>query len=100
VVADAVVARSSTYVTGVPGEHLEASRRAIRKALRDRGCNSGTRVFDDVLVVWSDDAFNALDQNEIGTRVAERIERIMSGEASEAPTSQPTIAWSSWVADL
>lgn len=100
VVADAVVERSSTYVTGVPGEHLEVTRRAIRKALRDRGFNSGTRPVDDVLVVWSDDAFDALDRDEIGVRVAERIERIMSGQTSEVPVPQPTIAWSTWVVDL
>jgi hypothetical protein len=102
VVADAVVERSSTYVTGVPGEHLEATRRAIRKALRDRGFRSNTHVIDDVLAVWSDDAYNALDRDELGASAVAAIERIMSGEVSEAPAPSPqaTIAWSTWVADL
>lgn len=100
VVAEAVVARSSTYVTGVPGEHLEATRRAIRKALRDRGFRSNTHVIDDVLAVWSDDAYNALDRDELGASTAAAIDRIMSGEVSETPTPQPTIAWGTWVADL
>jgi hypothetical protein len=99
VVADAVVERSSTYVTGVPGEHLEATRRAIRKALRDRGFNAGTRSLDDVLVVWSDDAYNALDRDELGASTAAAIDRIVAGEASERSTSQSTIAWITWVAD-
>lgn len=98
VVADAVAERSSTYVTGVPGEHLETTRRAIRKALRDRGLNSGTRSIDGTLVVWSDDAYNALDRDELGANTARAIGRIMAGEASEAPTPQATIAWSTWVA--
>ena len=100
VVAEAVVARSSTYVTGVPGEHLEATRRAIRKALRDRGFRSNTHVIDDVLAVWSDDAYQALDPDELGASTGAAIDRIMSGEVSEAPPPQPTIAWSTWVADL
>lgn len=99
VVADAVVERSSTYVTGVPGEHLEATRRAIRKALRDRGFRSNTHVIDDVLAVWSDDAYQTLDPDEMGTSAVAAIERAMSGEPSEAPSSQPTIAWSTWVSD-
>jgi len=100
VVADAVVARSSTYVTGVPGEHLEATRWAIRKALRDRGFRSNTHVIDDVLVVWSDDAFNALDRDGLAASTAAAIDRIMSGEVSKAPTPQSTIAWSTWVTAL
>lgn len=103
VVADAVVARSSTYVTGVPGEHLEATRRAIRKALRDRGFRSNTHVIDDVLGVWSDDAYRALDRDELGAGTAAAIERIMAGEASEEPqlaSRLATIDWNTWVASL
>lgn len=102
VVADAVVERSSTYVTGVPGEHLEATRRAIRKALRERGFRSNTHVIDDVLAVWSDDAYQALDPDALGVSAVASIDRIMTGERSEAPVPppQPTIAWSTWVADL
>ena len=102
VVAEAVVARSSTYVSGVPGEHLEATRRAIRKALRDRGFRSNTHVIDDVLAVWSDGAYQALDPDELGVSAVAAIERIMSGEVSEAnaPSPQATIAWSTWVSDL
>lgn len=101
VVADAVVERSSTYVTGVPGEHLETTRRAIRKALRDRGFRSNTHVLDDVLSVWSDDVYNGLDRDELGASAAAAIGRIMTGEVSDAPAPSPqaTIAWSTWVAD-
>jgi hypothetical protein len=96
VVADAVVARSSTYVTGVPGEHLEATRRAIRKALRDRGFRSNTHVTDDVLAVWSNDAYDALDPDEVGASMRAALDRIVTGEVRES-TPAPTIAWSTWV---
>ncbi len=96
-VADAVVERSSTCV---PGEHLEATRRAIRKALLDSGFRSNTHVIDDVLAVWSDDAHQALDPEEMGTSAVAAIERAMSGESSEAPSRQPTIGWNTWVIDV
>jgi hypothetical protein len=96
VVADAVVERSSTYVTGVPGEHLESTRRAIRKALRDRGFRSNTHVIDDVLAVWSDDAYQALDPDELGSSLKVALDRIVAGEVREG-TPAPTIAWSTWV---
>ncbi len=97
VVADAVAERSSTFVTGVPGEHLETTRRAIRKTLRDRGLISGTRSIDGTLVVWSDDAYHVLDRDGLGTSTAAAIGRIMAGEVSDAlaPSPQATIAWSS-----
>jgi hypothetical protein len=102
VVADAVVARSSTYVTAVPGQHLEATRRAIRKALRARGLNSGTRSIDGTLVVWSDDAYNALDREELSANTVSAIERIMGNRTDEALAQSPptTIDWHTWVADL
>lgn len=99
VVAEAVVERSSTYVTGVPGEHLEATRRAIRRALRDRGFRSNTHVMDDVLAVWSDDAYQALDPDELGASMRAALDRIVAGEVRES-ASAPTIAWSTWVADF
>ena len=86
----------------MPGEHLESSRRAIRKALRGRGFNSNTHVIDDVLAVWSDDAYKALDHDELGTRMRAALDRIMTGDSSEtlAPSPQSTVAWSTWVADM
>ena len=99
VVADAVVERSSTYVTGVPGEHLESTRRAIRKALRDRGFRSNTHVIDDVLAVWSDDAYQAFDPDELGASLKVALDRIVAGVPREG-TPAPTIAWHTWVADL
>ena len=100
VVAGAVFERSSTYVSGVPGEHLEATRRAIRKALRGRGFRSNTHVIDDLLAGWSDDAFDALERDELGASTRAAIDRIIAGEVSEAPTAQPIIARSTWVEDL
>lgn len=103
VVADAVVSRSSTYVTGVPGEHLEATRRAIRKALRDRGFNSNTHVVDDLLAVWSDDAYQTIDRDEIGRRVTAALERVAGGpdgtDLSDAGGPAGRVDWNTWVTE-
>ena len=99
VVAERVIESSSTFVSGIPGQHLEVARRAIRSALRSRGYRSNTHVADDVLAVWSDDAYNALDRDELRASAATVIERIVAGEVSEAPTPKLTIAWSTWIAD-
>ena len=90
-------------MTGVPGQHLEATRRAIRKALRARGLSSGTRSIEGTLIVWSDDAYNALDPEELSAIATPAIKRIIGNETTEsaAPprSSQATIGWGTWVAD-
>jgi len=85
VVAEEVTRFSSTYVTGVPVQHVEATRAAIRKALRAGGFRSSTRVVDGVVHVWSDDAYDALDPAEIRTSVTSAIERITSGPDAAPP---------------
>lgn len=101
VVAEEVTRFSSTYVTGVPVQHVEATRAAIRKALRADGFRSSTRVVEGVVHVWSDDAYDALDPGEIRTSVISVIERITSGP-DEAPQRDPDstpgpVDWHTWV---
>ena len=69
VAAEEVTRFSSTYVTGVPVEHVEATRAAIRKVLRSNGFGSSTRVVEGVVHVWSDDAYEAIDPAEIRASV-------------------------------
>jgi hypothetical protein len=101
VVAEEVTKFSSTYVTGVPVEHVEATRSAIRKVLRSGGIRSSTRVLDGVVHVWSDDAYDALDPAEIRTRVTSAIERIVGRPDTAAPhdpASTPgPVDWRTWV---
>lgn len=103
VVAEEVTKFSSTYVTGVPVEHVEATRAAIRKILRSGGFRSSTRVVDGVLHVWSDDAYDALDPAEIRTRVTSALQLITTGAdavAQRDPDSTPgPVDWHTWVVD-
>lgn len=103
VVAERVAEFSSAYVTGVPGEHLEITRRAIRKALRDIGLRSNTHVVDDLLAVWSDDAYQALDPAVLTARLDAAFRRIglvaNDGGAVEATPPPEPINWHTWVVD-
>jgi hypothetical protein len=101
VVAEEVTRFSSTYVTGVPVEHVEATRAAIRKVLRSNGFGSSTRVVEGVVHVWSDDAYDAIDPAEIGASVTSAIERIMTGvdtaTAHDTDSTPGPIDWHTWV---
>lgn len=100
VVAERVIESSSTYVSGIPGQHLEVARRAIRSALRSRGYRSNTHVADDVLLVWSDDAYEALDQDAMSARINDAMARIASG-GEEVPSCDgarsASVEWGTWV---
>ena len=101
VVAEEVTKFSSTYVTSVPVEHVEATRAAIRKILRSGGFRSSTRVVDGVVHVWSDDAYHALDPGEIGTSLTAAIERIVGRPDTAAPRDPDStpgpVDWHTWV---
>ena len=101
VVAEEVTRFSSTYVTGVPVEHVESTRAAIRKVLRSDGLRSNTRVVDGVVHVWSDDAYHAIDPDEISATVTSALDRINAG-ADAAPPLDPEstagpVDWHTWV---
>lgn len=103
VAAEEVTRFSSTYVTSVPVEHVEATRAAIRKALRSLGFRSSTRVVDGVVHVWSDDAYDALDPAEIRARVTSAVQLITTGVDAmpqRDPDSTPgPVDWHTWVVD-
>ena len=101
VAAEEVTRFSSTYVTGVPVEHVEATCAAIRKVLRSNGFGSSTRVVEGVVHVWSDDAYEAIDPAEIRASVTSAIERMTTG-VDTAPDRDPDstpgpIDWHTWV---
>jgi len=102
VVAEEVIHFSSAYVTSVPVEQVEAVRRAVRQALRSSGFRSNTTVVNGVVHVWSDDAYRALDPEEIKKSVTGAIDRAMSGSdapAIDRPIGLGPIDWHTWVID-
>lgn len=102
VVADTVEALGSTYIQGVPAEHIESVRRAARKHLRERGFGSQTRVVNGVVLVTSDDAYEALDPELKSGWIADALDRIYEGSVSGAvrPSGESeAIYWNTWVVD-
>jgi hypothetical protein len=103
VVAEDVTRFSSTYVTGIPAEHVEATRRAIRKALRAEGFRSNTMALDGIVHVWSDDAFQQIDQSGMKDRVAGALQKVTLGpdapDALDDVSGPGPIDWHTWVID-
>ena len=101
VVAEEVTRFSSTYVTCVPAEHVEATRAAIRKALRSSGFRSSTRVVDGVVHVWSDVLYNTTATAEIRTRVTSALQLITTGNEPAPPLDPDStpgpVDWHVWV---
>lgn len=103
VVAEEVQRFSSTHVTGIPAEHVEATQRAIRKALRDLGFRSNTMAVDGVVHVWSDDAFKQIDRSEVDDRVTQALQRLDGADdlsdVAEALPRPGAVDWHTWVID-
>lgn len=101
VAADKVEAFGSVHVTGVPAEHLEAVRRAVRKRLRAKGFRSQTHVVNAVLHVFSHDAYAALDPALTRSWINQAISGITTDTSDVEQTSvvRDAVNWSTWVVD-
>ncbi len=102
VVAEKVEAFGSVHVTGVPAEHLDLVRRAVRKRLRAKGFRSQTHVANAVLYVFSDDAYAAIDPALSKSWISQAISRIDSGaldDESTLDTARDAVDWNTWVVD-
>lgn len=102
VVAEQMEALGSAYITGVPAEHVEATRRAARRHLRARGFRSQTHVVNAVVHVLSDDAYRAMDPALNRALIDDAMARIDSGTVSdEGRTDGPRagVDWHIWIVD-
>lgn len=103
VVAEEVTQYSSAYITGVPAEHVEATRDTVRQVLRSAGYSSNTKVIDGLVHVWSHDAYEAIDPTVISARVTSAIDRAMGTSDApmiDEPAGPRPIAWHTWVLDV
>jgi hypothetical protein len=103
VVAEKVEAFGSTYVTGVPAEHLEAVCRAVRKRLRAKRFRSETHVANAVLHVFSADAYAALDPALTKSWINQAVSRVTADTSDDQHyldmARDPAVDWSTWVVD-
>lgn len=102
VAAEKVEAFGSIHVTGVPAEHLEAVRRAVRKRLRVKGFRSQTHVANAVVHVFADDAYAAIDPELTRSWITQAISGITadtSDDEANLDMARDAIDWSTWVVD-
>lgn len=102
VVAEKVEALGSAYVTGVPAEHVEATRRAARRHLRARGFRSQTHVVNAVVHVLSDDAYRAMDPALNRALIDGAMAKIDPGKPAEEDSTASApggVDWHTWIVD-
>lgn len=102
VVAEKVEALASAYITGVPAEHVEATRRAARRHLRARGFRSQTHVVNAVVHVLSDDAYKAMDPALNRALIDDAMAKLDPGKPSHVDSSASApgaVDWHTWVVD-
>jgi hypothetical protein len=102
VVAEKVEAFGSAHVAGVPAEHLDAVRRAVRKRLRAKGFRSQTQVANAVVHVFSHDAYATIDPALTRSWISQAISGITTGTSDEeqAPDlARDAVDWNTWVID-
>jgi len=97
-IAEQVVTFGSVMVLNVPADQLEATRRAARRHIRQKGFGSNTYVVSDVLHVLSDDAYDAIDEDtkrKWSVALANAI--TPEGATPLPPDMKPTpINWRTW----
>jgi hypothetical protein len=102
VVAEKAEGFGSARVTGVPAEHLDAVRRAVRQHLRAKGFRSQTYVANAVVHVFSGDAYAAIDPALTRSWINQAISGITTDTSDEeqAPdTARDAVDWNTWVVD-
>ncbi|MGH9246197.1 MAG: hypothetical protein ACRD29_18180 [Acidimicrobiales bacterium] len=102
VTAEKVEAFGSVHVTGVPAEHLETVRRAVRNRLRAKGFRSQTHVTNAVVHVFSHDAYAAIDPALTRSWITQAITGITADTSDDEPTldtARDGVDWNTWVVD-
>mgnify|MGYP001306728920 CR=1 FL=1 len=102
VVAETVRHFGSAQVLGVPPEHIEALRSAIRRFLRGEGFRSRTYRHGGILHVISDDAWDAIDPEVKEARaraIADAISRSLIEDPPAGAEALPSdvVHWGDWV---
>lgn len=101
VAAETVRGFGSAQVCGVPPEHLEELRSAIRRHLRAQGLRSRTYRHRGSLYVVSDDARNAIDPKVRRAReraIADAVAMDLTGAVPIGRTTpRDAVRWGDWV---
>lgn len=100
---EAVVGFGSAVVCNVPGDQVEPVRVAVRRQLRARRLRCRSCLNGGVLLVWSDDAYNAIDparKEELEQEANARIDAMYADRRHDEPPPLPDqtdrVDWNTW----
>ena len=97
--AEQVVDHGNAEIHGVPADQVEALRKVAKQAVRAKGFSVRAYLRDDVVIVWSDAARDAIPvevQRARDREVAEAMEARYEG-VERPPRATPwRLYWSTW----
>lgn len=97
--AEQVVAHGSAVISGVPADQVEALRKFAKQAVRARGFSAQTYLRDDIVMVSSDAAYDAIPVEVQGARdrdVAEVMGALLAGGQPPHLATPWRLYWSTW----
>lgn len=97
--AEKVVEFGSAEIEGVPGDQVEFIRKYAKKSVRARGFRCRSLVKDDAVVIYSDDAYDAIPRETKLARLRQVVDALDLTADGETPLSQPSpsrLFWTTW----
>lgn len=96
--AEQVIASGSAEIRGVPGDQVEALRKQAKKSVRARGFACRSWSMDDLVVIYSDPAFDAIPaeaKEALRRDASDAMDAAFAGEPRHRPTPW-RLYWSTW----
>jgi hypothetical protein len=97
--ADQVIEHGSAEIYGVPADQVEALRKQAKKAVRARGFSSRTVQRDDLVLIYSDAAYEAIPLEVRLARdraVADAMSIVFDGGHRPQRETPWRLRWSTW----
>lgn len=96
--AEQVIHTGSAEIRGVPGDQVELLRKQAKKCVRAQGFPCRSWAMDDLVVVHSDAAYDAIPADAKAALLrdaADAMDAAFAGEARQRPTPW-RLFWSTW----
>lgn len=96
--AEQVLATGSAEIRGVPGDQIEALRKQGKKSVRARGFACRSWTMDDLVVIYSDHAYDAIPaeaKDALRRDASDAMDAAFAGEPRQRPTPW-RLYWSTW----
>ena len=98
--ADQVIDYGSAEIRGVPGDQTESLRREGKRAVRARGYKCQSWMRDDLVVLYSEEAYNAIPEDVKLDRQREALarmsDRLLGGQKPPPGETPWRLRWETW----